>query len=201
MKIIRTFIKSNFCVFVGIVIGLILSTTIAYAAIIVINGEQVTYDNTNTSLSSTNIQDALNELYSSALSEDYLLNKYKTLSGTPTNYLFSGKNLPTTESPTSPPNDKHVYLGLYSDGQLGVCIERNSAQHCFRSKNFIAEVMHVKNVFSDIKCNFYSFDYTEYCLASDFSCIVRANGGIYCRYHSDIDEDCVIQADGSVNCF
>ena len=201
MKIIRTFIKSNFRIFVGIIIGLIFSTTIAYAAIIVINGEQVTYDNTNTSLSSTNIQDALNELYSSVLSENYLLNKYKTLSGTPTNYINNGKNLPTTESPTTPPTNKRIYLGLYSDGQLGVCIERNSVQHCFRSKNFIAEVMHVKEVFSDIQCYFVSYDNTEYCLASDFSCIVRANGSVYCRDHNDINGDCVIQADGSVKCY
>ena len=131
-------------------------------------------------MSATNVQDALDELYTKANSDmvPLWLKKYKTFADTPTNYIFDGTNKPTTASPTTPPSGKNVYLGLYADYQYGVCIKRNGTQHCFRYNNWIAESKHVQEVFSDISC--YVDSSRVRCDASDFRCGVDSYGYVSC---------------------
>ena len=190
MKKIRKFIKNNAKVLVAFILGLIISASGVYAAI-VIQGSSVGYTDTY-SIGATTVQGALDTLFTKA---NTWINPNNM--GTPTNYIFDGSNKPTTSSPTTPPSGKNVYLGLYADSQYGVCIKRNGTQHCFRYNNWMAEKEHIQKVFSDVSCYVYS-SYVN-CYASDFSCFVRSDGFVDCRDYGT-DELCYVRGDGSVNC-
>ena len=56
-------IKKNYKFILGVIIGLIWSSGIAYAATILFESSEVSYDNTTSGLSATNVQSALDELY------------------------------------------------------------------------------------------------------------------------------------------
>ena len=118
--------------------------------------------------------------------------------GTPTNYIYDGANEPTTSSPTTPPTDKNVYLGLYADGQYGVCINRNGSQECFRNNNFLAEKAHMQQVFSDISCTATVGAYFS-CSASDYHCSYQSDSNVSC---TDISANirCKIDKKNSVKC-
>ncbi len=62
MKKISRFIKDNYKFLIGVIVGLLLSGTGVYAAN-TIYSKNVTYDNSNSGLSATNVQDALDETY------------------------------------------------------------------------------------------------------------------------------------------
>lgn len=67
MKIIKNIFEKNIKIFIGIIIGIILSGTSAYAATILFASNQVSYDNTASGLTSTDVQEAIDELYEKAL--------------------------------------------------------------------------------------------------------------------------------------
>ena len=119
-------------------------------------------------------------------------------SNNPTNYIFDGTNPPTTTSPTTPPSGHNVYLGLYSDNSLAVCIKRNGTEHCFKSNNYYAEKEHIQEVFSDISCNVDSS--SVLCDASDFGCRVNSDGDVNC-FDYGAYEGCPVNGDGSVFCY
>ena len=79
MKKISKFIKNNYKLFIGLIIGGILSGTSVYAAN-TIYSKNVTYDNSNSGLSATNVQDALDETYTKCLppptATDKIINLY-----------------------------------------------------------------------------------------------------------------------------
>ena len=62
MKKVKKVIRSNYKIFIGVLIGLIISLGGVYAAT-TIAGSSVTYSNTTTGLSSTTVQGAIDELY------------------------------------------------------------------------------------------------------------------------------------------
>ncbi len=62
MKKVKKVIRSNYKIFIGVLIGLIISLGGVYAAT-TIAGSAVTYSNTTTGLSSTTVQGAIDELY------------------------------------------------------------------------------------------------------------------------------------------
>lgn len=66
MKKVSKIIKSNYKFVAGAIIGAALTGGTAYAATILLNSNQVGFDNTGTSLSSTDVQGALDELYQKA---------------------------------------------------------------------------------------------------------------------------------------
>ena len=77
MKISK-FIKNNYKFLIGVIVGLLLSGTGVYAAN-TIYSKNVTYDNSNSGLSATNVQDALDETYSKCIppsSTDKIINLY-----------------------------------------------------------------------------------------------------------------------------
>lgn len=188
----KKLIKSNIKLIIGILIGMVLSITTVYAATILFASNQVSYSNTTSGLSATNVQSAIDELYTKAST---WINPNNM--GTPTNYIFGGSNKPTTSSPTTPPSGKNVYLGLYADSQYGVCIKRNGTQHCFRYNNWMAEKEHIQKVFSDVSCYVYSSFVG--CNASDFSCNVNSYGNVSCTDYGR-NEYCSVNGDGSVGC-
>ena len=177
---IKRLLLENINVIIGLIIGTLISGSAVYASTIYFNANQVAYDKTNSGLISSNVQEALDEIYNSVLSEDYLLDKYMNLIGTPTNYINDGENPPTTESPTTPPSGRTVYLALYSDGEYGVCIKRKGVQHCFAYGNFIVESKHLLDVFSDTQCT-YSLNDGFSCTGSNPRCSVRPTGVVVCN--------------------
>ena len=72
-------IKKNYKFILGIVIGLIWSSGIAYAATILFDSDEVSYDNTTSGLSATNVQSALDELYVESTSYQLFESRVSTL--------------------------------------------------------------------------------------------------------------------------
>ena len=179
MKKIKQLLLGNIKVIIGFIIGAIISGSTVYALTIFINANQIAYDKTNSGLISSNVQEVLNEIYYKTTSEDYLLEKYQELIGIPTNYLNDGNNAPTTESPTTPPEGKSVYLALYADGEYGVCVKRKGVQHCFVHGNYIVESKHLLEVFPDATCTYSTSDGYN-CYARDHWCSVRPSGVVVC---------------------
>ena len=200
MKGIQKFIKTNIKILLGIIIGVLISGSVVFAATIAIDAAQVTYNNSNTSLTSTNIKDVLDELYTKGNSSYYLLKKYESLSGTPKYYGYKEKNTPTTESPTTTPTCTTVYGGLYEDGQYGLCIKKDGKQHCFRYKNWLVEKEHIKEVFSEKECK-YNYEYEQYivrCTTNQWNCYVASDGALFCVDFNTMGFG-EVKADGTVD--
>ena len=66
MKKIKEIFKNNLKIVIAFILGIIISGTTVYAATILYNANQVGFDNSNTSLQSTDVQGALDELYTRA---------------------------------------------------------------------------------------------------------------------------------------
>ncbi len=123
MRRLSKFIKSNTRLMVGIVIGATVSGSAVYAATILFNADQVGFDNTGSSLSSTNVQGALDELYTKA-------NTWIDPSTIKTN--LSGKIFASSK---------------------GIVIRRDGGTHFIKVNNWDNEKTHIKKqVFSDIIC-------------------------------------------------
>lgn len=190
---------------IGIITGLIFAGTFVSAAILY-QSEDVGYDNTNSELTSENVQDALDELNTRTNTWINPNNNF----GTPQYYAFGGpykgwcnstdsscnsnSDFPTTS--TTPPSGKNVYSAKYADGGYGVCIKRNGTEHCFRGRNWIAEAQHLRKVFS--VCYVYSSNVI--CNDSDFACSVTSDGDVDC-YDNGADEGCYVYSRGVVNCY
>ena len=205
MKRVKNLIKNNIKLLIGIIIGGVLFGGMgAYAATVAAGS--VTY----TSNGQSTVNGALNDLYTRANSDSFWVKKYKTFVAAPQYYAFgtykgwcsstdtncnSYSDFPTTE--TTPPSGKNVYAAKYADGQYGVCIKRNGTEHCFRSRNYTAELKHVQDVFSDISCFVDSSNVR--CKASDFSCDVYSNGHVNC-IDRGASENCRVDTFGYVKC-
>ena len=61
----KKFIKSNIKLVIGIVIGLIIAGTTVYATTVLL-GSDVSYSNTSSGLTSTNVQGVIDEIYKKA---------------------------------------------------------------------------------------------------------------------------------------
>ena len=193
-------LKNNIKLIFGLVLGITLTYTTVVAANTLFQADEIKYN--NSTLTSTNVQDALDELYTSANSDSFWLKKYKTLVEAPQYYAFgiykgwcsstdtscrSDPDFPTTE--TEPPLGKNVYATKYADGQYGVCIKRNGTEYCFRARDYTAESKHLQEVFSDISC---SVDWNSVtCNASDFHCYVNSYGYLNC-YDTGAFEYCMV---------
>lgn len=192
-------------IIIAFILGLIISGSGVYAATILYNSNQVGYDNASSGFASTNVQDAIDELYIKAYPwvypndmgtpQYYAYGKYKGwCSSTDTN-CNSMADFSTTS--TTPPSGKNVYAAKFIDRGYGVCIKRNGSEHCFRGRNWIAEKEHIKKVFSDISCNVDS-SYVR-CNASDFYCSVYSDGRVSCNDYGT-NAGCVVKYNGYVEC-
>ena len=79
LKKISKFIKNNYKFIIGFVLGLVVASSSVYAAN-TIYSKNVTYDNSNSGLEATNVQDALDETYTKCfppvLATDKIMNLY-----------------------------------------------------------------------------------------------------------------------------
>jgi hypothetical protein len=116
----------------------------------------------------------------------------------PAYYAFG---TPTAESPTTPPEGYNVYVGLYENNDLAVCINRNGTEHCFKNNNWEEEQTHIQEVFSDITCETRTEDNVDYviCYASDLHCGVTSDGTVECG-DNGASARCGVNPHGSVNC-
>ena len=170
---------------IGLILGVSITGVVAYS----VYANKVTYDNTQSGLQSTDVQGAIDELYTKTAS----CKKIKD------NTVYFAFGDPTTSSTMDYTTlNKKVFVARNGD-QKSVCIIRNSRLHCFDNNNWAIEKDHIQQVFSDVSCNVYS-SYV-YCDASDFRCSVYSNGGVYGYDHSDYSSySCSVGPDGSVSC-
>ena len=91
MNNVKVFFKKNYRLLIGFIIGLIVAGTGVYAAT-VIASNQISYDNTSSKLSSTNVKDALDELAKNT----ELKNRSKIVEG----YTYNSSTCVTGEEST-----------------------------------------------------------------------------------------------------
>ena len=182
---------------IGMIIGIVVSITIASANSNILNASEVDYDNSESSLTTTNIQGAIDELNEKANTDHFFVKKYLEYSGNPTNYVCDGENPPTVESSTTPPEGHTLYLALYSDGQYGVCTNWYGDQNCFRVNNYINEKKHIQDLFSDGTC-VESENYTR-CENTNFICVANKSGFIGCSHTRKLAQ-VTVNYDSAVSC-
>ena len=219
MKKIKEIIKNNIKIVIAFILGGVVFGTLGVYAATTLLSQSVYYNNTNSGATSTNVQGALDELYTRASKwlnpNDMGTPQYYATTGTYKGWCSSTDtncnsyaDFPTTS--TTPPSGKNVYAAKYKDGQYGVCIKRNGKEHCFRARNYKVEAKHVQEVFSDVgtydssTCNVSCDAYgtVEYCgvgCNADFYCYVSSDGFVYC-IDNGTRGNCTVRADGSVSC-
>lgn len=222
MKKIKEIIKNNIKIVIAFILGGVVFGTLGVYAATTLLSQSVYYNNTNSGATSTNVQGALDELYTRASKwlnpNDMGTPQYYATTGTYKGWCISTDtncnsyaDFPTTS--TTPPSGKNVYAAKYKDGQYGVCIKRNGKEHCFRARNYKVEAKHVQEVFSDVGtydsstglgCNVDCGDggAGEYCgvgCNADFYCFVSSDGYVYCIDNGTY-ERCGVDTDGSVGC-
>ena len=115
---------------VGLVIGIFLSVTGVYAATTYIgNGVDLTYDNSKSGLSSTNVQDALDELYGKSCPDGYVclkkkstlsLGDYVSMTPTKSSYTTDTSKTGYTSTQTINPQELNLWrvIKLNDDGTV-----------------------------------------------------------------------------------
>lgn len=177
--------KVNFAT--GLMIGLIIMATGVYAATLV-NSKNVTYNTTNSTLSSTNVQDALDELY------DKINNKLIT-------YAF-GK--PTINSPVDfqeviSSSGSNVLVKKQGN-QLSVCQYYKNQLFCLKNgeKNWEEnKAMLNTTTFPEATCSVESN--RVICTGDSLECGAYSIGDVYCL-DDNSGKYCYVYADGKVEC-
>ena len=208
MKKIKKFLLGNIKTVIAFVLGTLISGVTVYAATVIFASQVGYTPPSGSGISSTNVQGAVDELYTRANTWINPNNNF----GTPQYYAFgtykgwcsitdtncnSYADFPTTS--TSAPSGKNVYATKYEDGGYGVCINRNGTPHCFRGRNWAYESEHVQKVFSGANdsCNVSSSRVN--CHASDFFCSVDSIGRVSCE-DNGTRANCYVYVDGRVRC-
>lgn len=205
---IKKFLLNNIKVIAAFVLGLVIAASTGYAATILFASGQVSYDNSSSGSSSTNVQDALDELYTAASSCG------STSSATPSFYAFGNYGYGDfPEDLTTPPENRYIYLAKYdSPSKLGVCIALDfnyDEQVCFRyNYDYDKEISHMQQVFENLggSCesavtngNLNKFTcsvYTPY----ELTCYLDIDTGeVFCSYGYN-STYCRINYDGSTEC-
>ena len=68
--------KNNKKLIIGFILGSLIFSVVGVCAATLLNGNEVTYDNTNSKLESTNVQDAIDELYEKTETIDFKIGDY-----------------------------------------------------------------------------------------------------------------------------
>ena len=125
----------NYKILVGLVIGIFLSVTGVYAATTYVgNGVDLTYDNSKSGLSSTNVQDALDELYGKSCPDGYVclkkkntlaLGDYVKMTPTKSSYTTDTSKTGYTSTQTIKPQELNLWrvIKLNDDGTVEMISE------------------------------------------------------------------------------
>ncbi len=129
----------NYKILVGLVIGIFLSVTGVYAATTYVgNGVDLTYDNSKSGLSSTNVQDALDELYGKSCPDGYVclkkkntlaLGDYVSMTPTKSSYTTDTSKTGYTRTQTINPQELNLWrvIKLNDDGTVEMISEHVSS--------------------------------------------------------------------------
>lgn len=181
MKKIKKFLSGKVKLIVAFVFGLVVTSTLVYATTILYSSDEVSYDNSLSGLVSTNVQGAIDELFTKA-------NLCGSTSGdsiyTPISYGFDYIDEYTSASEVPHQVFLVKYRGLR---KYGVCIEGGD---CFRYNNYDEEKIHIQKVFENLggSCEFYSTSIA--CSYSSTYCEIYSDGEVNCEYMSDVEERC-----------
>lgn len=197
-KLKEKFIKNEKYI-LGIITGILISGTTVYAATI-ISAVNVSYSNTSSKLSSTNVQNAIDELYDKA--KNNCPDGYECIK---VRYAFGE---PTDSSPSSFDEVRQTFpmtavAVRLLNGSKSICIYRGSKSiECFANNSTTTEITHMQEVYGTNNCaEKNAGNNTKYleCNNSNTICQAYSNGIINC-YTSDTGYGCYILADNSVNC-
>ena len=134
--------KNNLIVVIGFIVGIIISATGVYAATIIGKGSDLTYSNTSSGLSSTNIQDSLDELYKYKKNLNCLegkiclkqknslaLGDYVKMTPTKSSYTTDTSKTGYTKTQTINPQELNLWrvISLNDDGTVDVVSEHVSS--------------------------------------------------------------------------
>lgn len=177
MKKIKNFINTKFNFFIGIIIGFIISCGVVYAAAIVLSSDEIEYDSATSGSSSTNVKDALDELYNIAI----------------TPISADGiENLGFTTNRTK----------VIMANSTGLCFVRKGKLVCFKKNDYENTKAHMQQVFSNT-CS--AFSDVIFC-QTDFYiyCNAHSDGWIQCFDMRDPNPNsksgCSVNHYGTINC-
>ena len=130
--------RKNYKIIIGIVIGIVISITTVYAATYIGSGSDLTYDNGTSGLTSTNAQDALDELYkyktSKKCPDGYICKKlslgdYVSMTPTKSSYTTDTSKTGYTSTQTINPQELNLWrvINLNDDGTVDVISENVSS--------------------------------------------------------------------------
>ena len=185
MKKLFNHSKVNFVV--GIIVGIIIMAGGVYAATLV-NSKDVFYDNANSTLSSTNVQGAIDELYTKSKN---LLPRYAF--GTPTD------SSPTDFKEVIASSGSNVFVRKMGS-QLSVCLYYNNDLFCMKDGTANEETnkaMLNTATFPGATCDTDSYD-GVYCEDDSFRCYAGPPGYVFCNDY-DASFGCEVR-NGSVSC-
>ena len=126
--------KKNYKILIGLFIGIFISITTVYAVTYVGSGSDLTYDNTSSGLASTNVQDALDELYKykecpkGYNCEKLKLGDYVSMTPTKSSYTPDASKTGRTSTQTINPQELNLWrvISLNSDGTVDLISEHTS---------------------------------------------------------------------------
>ena len=186
----KIFSKPKLSFIMGIILGITFTASGVYAASS-LTSKSVFYDSKNSSLSSTNVQDALDELYENGKSCF-------------PHYAFG---LPTDSSPTDfkeviASSGSNTFVRKQGD-QLSVCLYSNATNNklvCLKNgvENYEANkaILNTTN-FPDAECGAGSSQAN--CVSGSFYCTADSDGSVRCD-DRDAYLDCDVDSDGEVDC-
>ena len=189
--------KKNYKILIGVLIGIIISVGGTYAAT-AISGSIVTYSNTDSGLSSTTVQDAIDELNTKATTQ------ISVLKGKLTTYEFGEPTEDSETDFTKVISSKGSNVFVKKEGsQLSVCAYDNNRLFCMKSgEEYYEENKAMLNTttFPNATC---SIDSSGTASCSGDSCYRSASKNGDVSYmdstHGGIHY-CDVSADGTINC-
>ena len=159
-KKVKKFINNRVKIIIAFILGALISGGTVYATYLY-EADDVSYSNTTSGMASTNVQDALDELYDL---------HYKFLSVGSTSIIYvstTGKALVT---------------------KGGICVIRNKQVHCISNNNWSVEKDHVQQVYSDGTCTVTSTDVS--CTAGNEEFDIYDSGDMSWHYRDNYSYWC-----------
>lgn len=197
IKKVLTIPKVNFVT--GLMIGIIIMATGVYAATLV-NSKNVTYNTANSTLSSTNVQDALDELYEKTnnkmiyfFGDTYSAGSsalgYKSYLTSDFMKIVNGLN-------------SNVFTSIDINGEKSACIYLNNKVTCLKvgQDNVKANKTLMNTSFSGATCGMALNGNAYLCQTDSFICKVMINGMVTC-IDSDAKLTCDVNVDDTVRCY
>lgn len=162
--------KRHYKFIIGIITGLVLSGVVGYAKT-VLTSKEVSYDNTNSKLSSTNIKDAIDEVNEKATTkleeakntcpEGYECNKIFTpkyfafIEGNFTKEELKAKNITDYKEINNSPDFYTPFVAALSiDGEVGIC-DISSKLFCIKTGDYENSITKLKEHFGESSCTSY----------------------------------------------